>query len=99
MMHDPLDPRDETRTPSAEPRTPAQAEPTSTDREVPIDSRKLPTPVHAYLDGEAVSESSLAGAERELELWKRISAETGRRRRMVTPAHVPQQILAKLSDD
>ncbi len=97
MMHDPLDPRNETRTPSAEPRVPAEAE--ATDREVPIESRKLSTPVHAFLDGEPVAESSLAGAERELELWKRISAETGRRRRMVTPAHVPQQILAKLSDD
>lgn len=99
MMHDPLDPRSEPRSPSAEPRLPAEAEATATDREVPIESRTLPTPVHAFLDGEAVPEASLAGAERELELWKRISAETGRRRRMVTPAHVPMQILAKLSDD
>lgn len=99
MMHDPLDPRNEPRTPSAEPRTPTEAEASATDREVPIEARKLPTQVHAFLDGDVVSEASLAGAERELELWKLIGAETGRRRRMVTPAHVPMQILAKLSDD
>lgn len=97
-MHDPLDPRNETATPSAEPRAPAQAEPTATDREVPLASRELPSAVHAWLDGEAAAES-LSGAEREVALWKQINAETGRRRRMVTPAHVPVQILAKLADD
>ncbi len=98
-MHDPLDPRNETARPSAEPRVPAQAEPTATDREVPLASRELPHAVHAWLDGEAVADSALAGAEREVALWQQINAETGRRRRMVTPAHVPVQILAKLADD
>jgi len=97
-MHDPLDSRDETATPSAEPRVPAQAEPTATDREVPLASRELPNAVHAWLDGEAPVDS-LAGAEREVALWTQINAETGRRRRMVTPPHVPVQILAKLADD
>jgi len=97
-MHDPLDPRNETAAPSAEPRASAQAEPTTTDREVPLASRELPSAVHAWLDGEAPVES-LSGAEREVALWTRINAETGRRRRMVTPAHVPVQILAKLADD
>ena len=55
--------------------------------------------MHAYLDGDKVSDAALSGAERELELWKRISAETGRRRRMMTPSHLQAQILAKLSDD
>lgn len=98
-MHDPLDPRPETAAPSAEPRVPAQAEPSTTDREVPLASRELPHTVHAWLDGELPAESALAGAEREVALWQRINAETGRRRRMVTPAHVPVQILAKLADD
>ena len=98
MMHDSLDPRNETATPSADARVPAQAEPMATDREVPLASRELPNAVHAWLDGEA-SPESLAGAEREVALWNRINAETGRRSRMVTPAHVPAQILAKLADD
>lgn len=97
-MHDPLDSRNETATPSADARVPAQAEPTVTDRELPLASRELPSAVHAWLDGEAPADS-LAGAEREVALWNRINAETGRRRRMVTPAHVPVQILARLADD
>jgi hypothetical protein len=98
-MHDPLDPREETRAPQAEPRAERRAEPQpqSVDRELP--ASELPDAVHAWLDGDGVSENSLAGAERELRLWKKISAETGRRRRMTTPPHVPAQILAKLSDD
>lgn len=99
MMHDPIDPRNETAAPSAESRTPAQAEPTALDREVPLESRELPNAVHAWLDGDPVAESSLSGAEREVQLWTKISEEAGRRRRMVTPAHVPVQILAKLADD
>lgn len=98
-MQNPLDPRDAAETPATESRPGAQAEPAATDREVSIEARELPEVVHAYLDGEQVTESALAGAERELSLWKRIAAETGRLRRMATPAHVPAQILAKLSDD
>jgi hypothetical protein len=96
-MHDPLDPHADRQTPQAEPRAESRSEPQSADREVP--ASELPDAVHAWLDGEGVNESSLAGAERELRLWKKISAETGRRRRMITPAHVPAQILAKLVDD
>jgi len=98
VMHDSLDPRNETATPSTDARVPAQAEPQATDREVPLASRELPSAVHAWLDGEA-SADALAGAEREVALWTQINAETGRRRRMTTPAHVPVQILAKLADD
>lgn len=97
MMHDPLDPRSETRPTQAEPRADARPEPQSADRELPASA--LPQSLHAWLDGDGVSESALSGAERELRLWKRIGAETGRRRRVTTPSHVPAQILAKLVDD
>ena len=99
MMHDPVEPQSETAQPSTEARTPIQAEPLALDREVPLASRELPVAVHAWLDGEPVGESSLSGAEREVQLWTKISEEAGRRRRMVTPAHVPVQILSKLADD
>lgn len=99
MMRDPVDPRKETAEPSTAARTPAQAEPQALDREVPLPSTELPNAVHAWLDGDPIAESSLSGAEREVQLWTKISEEAGRRRRMVTPAHVPVQILAKLADD
>ena len=99
MKPDSLDPRDATRQPTPEPRPAVHAEPATADREVPLTAEELPPAVHAYLDGDKVADAALSGAERELELWKRISAETGRRRRMMTPAHVQAQILAKLADD
>jgi hypothetical protein len=98
-MQDSLDPRDAAREPVAETRPAAAAESPMGDREVPLPATEIPTAVHAYLDGEQVSATALSGAERELELWKRINADFGKRRRMTTPAHVPAQILAKLSDD
>jgi hypothetical protein len=98
-MQDSLDPRDADRQPATEARPAQQAEPVAADREVTPPGTEIPSAVHAYLDGEVVSENALTAAQRELELWKRISSETGRRRRMVTPAHIPSQILAKLADD
>ncbi len=98
-MQDSLDPRDPARDPLAEPRSGPSAEPVTGDREVPLAGAEIPSAVHAFLDGDAVSDAALSAAQREIELWKRIGAETGRRRRMVTPAHVSAQILAKLADD
>ncbi len=98
-MHDSLDPRDAVRQPAADARPAQQAEPVAADREVTPPGTEIPDALHAYLDGDKVSENALNAAQRELELWKRISAETGRRRRMVTPAHLPSQILSKLADD
>jgi len=99
VMHDSLDPRDAVRQPATENRPAQQAEPVAADREVTPQGTELPSAVHAYLDGDKVNEQALNAAQRELELWKRISQETGRRRRMVTPAHLPSQILSKLADD
>jgi hypothetical protein len=98
-MQDSLDPRDVDRQPATEARPAQQAEPVAADREVTPPGTEIPSAVHAFLDGDVVSENALTAAQRELELWKRISSETGRRRRMVTPAHISSQILAKLADD
>ena len=99
MMHDSLDPRDAARETAAEPRPAQQAEPMAADREVTPPGTELSSAVHAFLDGDAVTDQALSAAERELQLWKRIGSETGRRRRMVTPSYLPAQILAKLADD
>ena len=98
-MHDSLDPRDDAqRDPAADHRPAQDAEPVTADREVPV-----PTSIQSSFAtgtaGEKVNEENLSGAQKELALWRLIGAETGRRRRMVTPAHVSAQILAKLADD
>ena len=89
-MHKDLDPRDGLETP----RTP-KAEPT--DHELAPTGR-ISDAVHAWLDGEPVTDNALSAAPREVAFWKKVEAETTTRRRMVTPAHVPAQILAKLPD-
>lgn len=99
MMQDSLDPRADAREHAVDTRTEKRSEPMAPDREVPLPTADLPTAVQSFLDGEPVSDASLSAVERELALWKRISLETGRRRRMVTPAYIPAQILAKLADD
>ena len=87
-------------------RTPGRQQPPRdadalTDREVPLDSNtRLSTAMHAWLDGDA-AESSLHlsdASEKQVELWKRISAETERRRQMVTPVYVQQRIMAALPE-
>jgi hypothetical protein len=92
-MHKDLDPRDGLE-PGA-PRTPKEAP--MADQELAPTGR-ISDAVHAWLDGEPVAESALSAAPREVAFWKKVEVETTTRRRMVTPAHVPAQILAKLPD-
>jgi len=91
-MQNDLDPRD-----GLEPiaRTPKDAP--SADQEV-TPTQRISDAVHAWLDGEPVSEAALSAAPREVAFWKKVEAETTTRRRMVTPSHVPAQILAKLGE-
>ena len=65
MMRDSLDPRDgaEKRETTGEPRPAQQAEPLASDREVTPPSTELPSAVHAYLDGDAVSDQALTAAQ------------------------------------
>ena len=84
------------RTPSQPPRD-ADA---LTDREVPLDSNtRISSAMHAWLDGDA-SEASLslsdAATEKQVELWKRISADATTRRQVTTPVYVQQRIMAAL---
>jgi hypothetical protein len=94
MMHDELDPRD-----GLEPVAPRpQQESPKGDSELEVHAVRVPDAVHAWLDGEPVSESALQSAPREVELWKKVEAETSSRRRMVTPPYMQAQILSKLPD-
>ena len=85
-------------------RTPGQQPPRDgdalTDREVPLDSNtRLSSAMHAWLDGDAPESAvrlSDAASEKQVELWKRISAETEGRRQMKTPVYVQERIMAAL---
>lgn len=92
-MHDNLDPRD-----GLEPRAPRPKESPEVEHEVPVGAAHISDAVHAWLDGEPVSEAALSAAPREVAFWKKVDVEAATRRRMTTPAHVPAQILAKLSE-
>jgi hypothetical protein len=93
-MHDELDPRD-----GVEPHAPRPPkESPALDQELPAVSAHVSDAVHAWLDGEPVTEAALSAAPREVALWKKIEVETTMRRRMVTPTHVTAQILSKLPE-
>ena len=94
MMHSNLDPREGT-----EPTTPrTQQDSAMLDKELPAGAAHVSDAVHAWLDGEAVSEAALNASPREVAFWRKVEAETSTRRRMVTPAYVQAQILATLPE-
>lgn len=92
-MHKELDPRDGLE-PGA-PRAPREAP--MADQEL-APAGRISDAVHAWLDGEPVAEAALNAAPREVAFWKKVEAEASARRRMVTPASMPAQILAKLPE-
>jgi len=93
-MHDNLDPREDIE-PGA-PRT--QQDSPMLDNELPAGAARVSDTVHAWLDGEPVSEAELSASPREVAFWKKVEAETSTRRRMVTPSYVQAQVLAKLPE-
>lgn len=90
-MMEHLDPREAGREEVAAPRT-QESEP-MLDREVPLDAATIPSALHAWLDGEPVSETELKADAKAFELWSGVQAEAGRRRRMTTPLSMPAQIM------
>jgi len=91
---DNLDPREEAATPARK----AEQEPVM-DREVPLASAHTPEAIHQWLDGENVNESALQAAEKEYEFWRRVEAETGKRRRIKTPTSLPGEIMKAIKKD
>lgn len=67
------------------------------EREVPLAPVAAPDVINRWLDGELPEPTGLRGeAARSVEFWRRIGEETDRRRRMATPAYLPERILASL---
>ena len=66
------------------------------DREVPLAPAATDV-VNRWLDGEGPEPANLRGdAARSVDFWKKMSEETDRRRRMVTPSHLQERIMAAL---
>ena len=70
------------------------------DREVPLVPQSTvdaPDAIHRWLDGELPEPTGLRGdAARSVEFWRRLGEETDKRRRMMTPAHLPDKIMSAL---
>ncbi len=67
------------------------------DREVPLAPVATSDVIHRWLDGELPEPSATRpDAARAVEFWHRIEEETARRRHMVTPAYLPERIMAAL---
>jgi hypothetical protein len=88
MMHDNLDPNLEPTTGEQPALRDAEQE---LDREVPLDAQ-MPAIIHAWLDGEPVEQEALHAAG-GFELWRQLSAEADRRRRMRTPTPISGAIM------
>jgi hypothetical protein len=64
------------------------------DREVPLNPRRTPAVVQAWLDGEvSMADAVRGGSSRDVEFWNRINEQAEERRHMRTPVHVQQRIM------
>ena len=65
-----------------------------TDREVPLNPRRTPAVVQAWLDGEVTMADAVRGdAAKDVEFWNRLNEQAEERRHMRTPVHVQQRIM------
>ncbi|MDF1501669.1 hypothetical protein [Roseisolibacter sp. H3M3-2] len=67
------------------------------DREVALNGDGHPAlAVQQWLDGEVSEAAARRANGRDVELWSRITEETERRRRMVTPSPVVERLMAAI---
>ena len=88
MMHDNLNPSLE---PTKVEQVARREDEQQLDREVPLEAR-MPSIIHAWLDGEPVKQEELHAAG-GFEFWRQVNAETDRRRRMRTPTPISGGIM------
>jgi hypothetical protein len=91
-MLDNLEPRDAGHTEPAAQRPQSEHAPL-TDREVPLAEHRTSDTIHAWLDGEPVSEEQLRATGKDYAFWQKVQTETQQRRRMQTPTYVTAQII------
>lgn len=64
------------------------------DREVPLNPRRTPAVVQAWLDGEvSMVDASRGDTGSDVEFWNRLNEQAAERRHMRTPVHVQQRIM------
>ncbi|WP_373060181.1 hypothetical protein [Gemmatimonas sp.] len=73
------------------------------DREVPLPGTAAAEGgpalvIHQWLDGETSEADARRADDKQVDLWKMISAETEQRRRMTTPAYVAAIIMAAIPE-
>ena len=90
MMHDNLDPQFTGETARPAPDRAEHRDESLGDREVPVVA--MPAVVHAWLDGESVSQSELQAAP-GYATWNRVQGEMDRRRRMRMPTPIAGAIM------
>ena len=96
MMHNNLEPRDAGHIEPATSR-PNVEQAAMADREVEVAGAHMSDAMHAWLDGESVSDAKLMAAGKEYEFWKQIQGETTSRRSMKTPMHLAVQIMSGIA--
>lgn len=69
--------------------------PGASDREVPLSARAQAA-VHSWLDGDAGEDEAMLADRKHVEMWRRLNAETARRRQVMTPAYVETRIMQSL---
>jgi hypothetical protein len=95
-----LDPRDAGHADAELPaRKMPEEESAVTDREVPLSSAQTPEAIHSWLDGDPVKEAQLEASGKEYQFWRRVEEEAGRRRRIMTPASLPSQIMKAIKKE
>ena len=64
------------------------------DREVPLNPRRTPAVVQAWLDGEvSMVEAARGEGAKDVEFWNKLNEQAEERRHMRTPVHVQQRIM------
>jgi hypothetical protein len=80
-----------------------QADRPLADREVPLPGLTAATDgaalaINHWLDGDVTEADARRADSKQVDMWKLVAAETDRRKRMVTPAHVAANIMAALPE-
>ncbi len=97
MMHEDLNEKALRNEPSRERKSDEQVSRPMADREVPLKHRQTPAAVHAWLDGDLPEAAVRRGdTSRDVAFWSAMNKEMDARRRMQTPVHVFDNIMAAL---
>ncbi|MGI9076150.1 MAG: hypothetical protein ACR2G6_02330 [Gemmatimonadaceae bacterium] len=97
MMYEDLNEKPLRNEPSRERKSDEQVSRPVSDREVSLKRRQTPAAVHAWLDGDLPEAAVRRGDTlRDVAFWSSLNKDMEERRRMKTPAHMFDAIMASL---